>query len=243
MALVSLVDDHRQWFKSKFGLREDETLRDYSFCSHAILTPEQIFEVPDTTQDQRFFDNPLVTGDPHLAYYAGVPLVDETGLPLGTLCVVNRKPHLLTRKQRAALKALASQVMRRLVLHKQLLQLQQQEELLQPQTAVSPQEESSATLSYCGIELNAGTKTVKRDGKMIWLTPKEFGLLEYLMSNCNTIQSKESIARHVWGLEFDRNTNFINVYINYLRKKIDRGYPRKLIHTKSGFGFMFSCRA
>jgi GAF domain-containing protein len=103
IALVTLVDEKRQWFKSNCGLSgAHETQRSVSFCAHAILGNE-IFEVPDAAADPRFADNPLVTGEPHIRFYAGAPIRDEQGLALGTLCVVDRRPRLLTHAQRMTL--------------------------------------------------------------------------------------------------------------------------------------------
>lgn len=89
------------------------------------------------------------------------------------------------------------------------------------------------------LELNPQTMTVRRSSKEIDLTPKEFKLLEYMMKNSNRILTRAEIAEKVWDTTFDTGTNFIDVYINYLRKKIDRDYPVKLIHTKAGVGFTF----
>lgn len=94
-------------------------------------------------------------------------------------------------------------------------------------------------LKYANLELNNQTKTVSRSGININLTPKEFKLLEYMMQNCERILSRTEIAEKVWETHFDTGTNFIDVYINYLRKKIDRNFEPKLIHTKSGMGFIF----
>jgi DNA-binding response OmpR family regulator len=94
-------------------------------------------------------------------------------------------------------------------------------------------------LNYGDLEMNLLTKIVKRAEKEIDLTPKEFKLLEYMMKNIERVLSRTEIAEKVWGTHFDTGTNFIDVYINYLRKKIDKDYPDKLIHTKSGMGFIF----
>lgn len=91
---------------------------------------------------------------------------------------------------------------------------------------------------FADLEMNLHTKIVKRDGQEISLTPKEFKLLEYLMNNPERVLSRVEIAEKVWDTHFDTGTNFIDVYINYLRKKIDKDFDRKLIHTKSGMGFI-----
>lgn len=94
-------------------------------------------------------------------------------------------------------------------------------------------------LKYADLELNNQTKIVSRSGKEISLTPKELKLLEYMMQNSERVLSRAEIAEKVWETHFDTGTNFIDVYINYLRKKIDKDFGSKLIHTKSGLGFIF----
>jgi len=94
-------------------------------------------------------------------------------------------------------------------------------------------------LKYAGLELNLNTKIVKRDDKEISLTPKELKLLEYMMQNPERVLSRTEIAEQVWDTTFDTGTNFIDVYINYLRKKVDKDFETKLIHTKPGLGFIF----
>ncbi len=114
ISLVSLVDERRQWFKSHYGLDLQETARELSFCGYAINNPSQPFIVKDAHEDARFKANPLVTGNPNITFYAGVPLVNPEGHPLGTLCVIDQKPRELTAEQMKALEALARMVMRHL---------------------------------------------------------------------------------------------------------------------------------
>ncbi|MCQ4297772.1 PAS domain S-box protein [Pseudomonas stutzeri] len=111
IALISLVDDRRQWFKSRVGLEVSETPREISFCTYTI-TGDEIFEVPDTLQDPRFRNNPLVLGDPHIRFYAGTPLTSPDGHNLGTLCVIDRQPRRLSVEQRETLERLGRQVIR-----------------------------------------------------------------------------------------------------------------------------------
>ncbi|WP_371131392.1 PAS domain S-box protein [Rhodoferax sp.] len=106
IALVSLVDAERQWFKSRQGLDACETARDISFCGHAILA-DGIFEITDARLDPRFADNPLVSGPPHIRFYAGAPLATADGSRIGTLCIIDGQPRTLTAAQRSALRDLA----------------------------------------------------------------------------------------------------------------------------------------
>ena len=123
ISLVSLVDANRQWFKARHGLGVSETHRDFSFCAHAILQPGELLLVPDAPQDRRFADNQLVTGAPHIRFYAGMPLTTPEGHALGSLCVIDRQPRLLSAAQLDALRMLARQV-------GALLEMRRQKQLL-----------------------------------------------------------------------------------------------------------------
>ena len=115
VVLVSLVDAKRQWFKARVGLDACETDRDVSFCGHAIMQP-QILVVEDALQDERFHDNPLVTGAPHIRFYAGAPLQLPGGEVVGTLCMIDRQPRTLDATDLAILGSLRELVVSELVL-------------------------------------------------------------------------------------------------------------------------------
>lgn len=111
ISLITLVTDEKQWFLSHEGLDSRETPREFAFCAHAINQPEELFVIEDSRKDDRFYDNPLVTGDPNVIFYAGVPLVNENGFALGTLCVIDNNPKKLNDSQVSSLKLLSRQVM------------------------------------------------------------------------------------------------------------------------------------
>ncbi len=123
ISLVSLVDRHRQWFKSHHGLDARETPREFAFCAHAILGTE-VFVVEDSSKDERFFDNPLATDKPHVVFYAGAPLIMSDNHRLGTLCVIGDSPGTITAAQRESLQALARQVVSQLELRLKLKELE-----------------------------------------------------------------------------------------------------------------------
>ena len=123
IALISLVDPNRQWFKSRVGIEATETSRNIAFCSHAILQRE-IFEVPNAKEDPRFHDNPLVTGEPNIRFYAGAPLITPSGHAIGTLCAIGHQPKTLTSLQRHALKTLSESVVAHLELKRKNRELE-----------------------------------------------------------------------------------------------------------------------
>ena len=122
VSLISLVDSDRQWFKSKVGLQLDSTSRDLAFCGYTI-TGKDLFVVPDAKADERFADNPLVTGDLNIRFYAGAPLLTPEGNALGSLCIIDNKPRQLTDEQKNALRALSRQVMAQLQLKRTVSRL------------------------------------------------------------------------------------------------------------------------
>jgi len=124
IAMISLIDGDRQWFKSRVGVAVSETPREVAFCSTAIQQTE-IFVVPDALQDERFRHNPFVVADPHIRFYAGAPLINEDGYALGTICVVDQTPRELTPEERDALKALSRLVLAQMEFRRNLILLKE----------------------------------------------------------------------------------------------------------------------
>ncbi|TDO20723.1 ATP-binding protein [Pedobacter duraquae] len=154
IALISLVDQKRQWFKSHKGLSARETPRDYSFCAHGLAVPTQPLIVTDATRDVRFKENPLVTGDPGIVFYAGVPLVNTDGFALGSLCVIDTESRELSAEQIAGLSILGRQVIDKLELRRTLTNLAELNERLV---------ESNHGLASAQLKLKQAIETGKMD--------------------------------------------------------------------------------
>jgi GAF domain-containing protein len=158
IALISLVDAERQWFKSKVGLEVNETARNISFCGHTILSNETLI-VNDALCDKRFADNPLVRFDPSIRFYAGAPLIAPEGHAIGSLCVIDRRPRELSEPQKTALEALARQVVSQLELRRVSTRLAQALDQIKLMEGLIP------ICSYCkGI----------RDDQGYWSTVEKF---------------------------------------------------------------------
>src|SRR6201987_527603 len=152
VALISLIDSDRQWFKSKHGVNVSETPREVSFCAVAIQQPD-LFVVPDASKDPRFSSNPFVVSDPKIRFYAGAPFTSSDGHPLGTLCVVDMVPRALTPSQEAALLALSRQVQAQCELRKNLIELR---------TALDERDRAEAERDRTIVELQHALDHVKR---------------------------------------------------------------------------------
>lgn len=111
MAMISLSDNDRQWFKSRVGLQATQSPREHSFCTHALKAPQEMMVVEDTSKDERFLNHPLVTGAPNIRFYAGAPLLSLDGHAIGAICVIDTHPRVLDSTQLNALQFMAQQVM------------------------------------------------------------------------------------------------------------------------------------
>ncbi|WP_407309737.1 diguanylate cyclase domain-containing protein [Pseudomonas sp. nanlin1] len=165
IALVSLVDDQRQWFKSRVGLNACETSRDVSFCAHA-LGGTQLLQVEDALDDLRFNDNPLVLGDPHIRFYAGVPLRSSEGLVLGTLCALDTQPRALTSAEESALTDLARMAERELIQREAARDTQQVQEHSHRALVLS-----EARFSTIFQQTPTGTAIVDLQGRFVEVNP------------------------------------------------------------------------
>ena len=187
MSFISLVDTERQWFKSSIGLDGTETARDLAFCAYAILQPQQITIVPDALLDKRFADNPMVTGDPHIRFYAGAPLVTEDGAALGTLCVADCKPRDITAVQQQALMALARQVM-------QLFNLRSANNLLQRNAENLQSIITGANVGTWEVNIQTGAASFnERWAQMLGYSLGELQPLS--MSTWSSLTHKEDLVR------------------------------------------------
>jgi len=168
IALITFVDHERQWFKSKVGLALPQTPRSQAFC-HYTIQGDDVLEVPDAQRDERFLDNPLVTGEPHIRYYCGVPLTTREGYQLGSLCVIDRQPRQLDAARQEALRTLAGEVMARLELKRQKQKLEEQTRQMefneaQYQAMFDESEGYLFTHNFKGIILAANGAAIKALG-------------------------------------------------------------------------------
>ena len=173
IALVSLVDESRQWFKSKVGLTVDETPRSIAFCPYT-LDYEDMMVVPDATRDPRFRDTPLVTGDPMIRFYAGVPLRSSDGLPMGTLCIIDTKPRVLSAQEAQALRDLAA-IVRRELLQREISFVSANVQHADRRAL----DESKALFQAAFQQAAVGFLVISLDGHLLQINPRFTDMLGY----------------------------------------------------------------
>ena len=217
MSLVSLIDCERQWFKAKVGLSNTETPREHAFCQYAMRASD-VYEVRDAAADARFAENPLVTGDPNIRFYAGAPLLSPEGQPLGTLCTLDTVPRELSADQREALRILARQVMAHLELRRIRFQLEDERQKLDGVLRMA---------NNSGDALYANNRTeifVKQDQRLVRIATADLLYVEALGDYVNLYTTRERLT--VYGTMKDLETklpgrDFARVHRKYI-VRLDR---------------------
>ncbi|WP_418264810.1 PAS domain S-box protein [Flavobacterium faecale] len=174
ISLISLVTEDKQWFLSHHGIEVRETPKELAFCGHAINKPDELFLVEDATKDERFFDNPLVIDEPNVIFYAGMPLVNENGYSLGTLCVIDNKPKKLSTEQISSLKMLSNQVMKLLDLHRKTLVLNKQNTRLKKITELFKESQRINHVGAWELDLETGETLWTEEIYAIYEVPQDF---------------------------------------------------------------------
>ena len=189
ISLITLLDGSRQWFKSRHGTDLSETPREQAFCAHAILHPGEALVVASAHDDERFMNNPLVTEDPGIDFYAGIPLVTKSGFALGSLCVIDTVPHSLSDEKIEILRLLANQVVKLLELHRQV----EQQKLLKTrlEKTVKNLQEFSQIVAH---DIKSPVRNMKKFAELILedfgsrLDVKVIDHIEHIVSNANKSQ-------------------------------------------------------
>lgn len=217
MSMVSLIDGERQWFKAKVGIEHRQTPREHAFCQYAMRASD-VYEVADATIDERFLHNPLVTGDPHIRFYAGAPLLTPEGQPLGTLCALDTVPRHLTTDQRDALRVLARQVMAHLELRRTRLQLEDERQKLDGVLRMA---------NNSGEALYASSRNeifVKQDQRLVRVATADLQYVEALGDYVNLHTTRERLT--VYGTMKDLESklpgrDFARIHRKYI-VRLDR---------------------
>ena len=190
ISLITFVDSKRQWFKSHFGTEVIETHRDFSFCAHAMLSENEVFEIKDLSVDKRFHDNPLVVGSPFARYYAGFPLISQDGFALGALCVLDYKPREITAAQKELLKSLSLQIFAHLEMMKTIRELQFRNE------------ELSRFAYLASHDMKAPIRGMKL-------------LADSVLEEETELNEESKLALHLISNRADQITNLINGILNH----------------------------
>jgi PAS domain S-box-containing protein len=247
IALISLIDADRQWFKAKVGITENEIPRNTAFCAHAILQ-QDLFTIPDALADERFADNPLVTGEPKIRFYAGAPLITADGYGLGTLCVIDRVPRKLSAQQEQALRVLSVQVIAQMELERAQSDLEHATQLTNKTTeALRTSEELQDRLIACSQDC---IKVLDLDGRLQFMNAGGMRVLEVCdfdsVANSDWVdfwkgqdrEAAEAAVRTARGGGIGRFTGFFATVINHKPMWFDvvvspildsQGRPEKLL--------------
>lgn len=245
ISLISLVDTNRQWFKSHKGLEARETPKEYAFCAHAIHSPHEVFEITDSRKDERFHDNPLVTGEPRVIFYAGVPLVTNDGQAVGTLCVIDHETNKLSDDQHKALRALAKQVVQLFNLriktieleniHKEVSQKNEELEVFARNAAHDLKSPLSSIIGLSTALLNNCKNDLEEEDymlvKMIDSSSRKLhqmieGLLQFYKNQALTLSVKEQVPVH----PFFQNLKSLFEHVENLEIEIKSGIDFILIN-------------
>lgn len=211
IALVSLIDEDRQWFKSHHGLPVQETPRELAYCAHAINEPDKILEVPDALEDERFHDNPLAIGDPYVRFYAGAPLTDDEGNTLGTLCVIDHKERHLTEEQKETLWALSRQVVALLQLRREYIRRSQTDQ----------------NFNELVENLGDGVFELDENGKCTYANSKMLQMLQR--------SSSEVLKTSIWDMIFAEDVEEMkSFYGKQFKKQSEKCYYEYRIQPKKG---------
>jgi PAS domain S-box-containing protein len=246
IALISLVDSERQWMLSHHGVELDETPRDVSFCAHAILG-EGAMVVPDATRDPRFADNPLVLDGPKIRFYAGTPLVTESGHAIGTLCVIDNRPRTLSAAQVAALEALGRQVLGQIELRRSATRLRESEGRFRSiATAmrigifvVGPGDHvwsNPALTDLLGLEPGKLTRTTFHEPAWSILRHDESEYLRHEMPATRALRTGEPVHGAVMGIEGPATDGRVWVQVDAVPLFDDAGRPIQAICTLTDIG-------